>query len=266
MPGGLVKIVTLQSGGYILRGPLERSAQVICCTRRPAMMACFELLKRNSMSRSSGWSGVTVLVVLALSGCGKDLEAPPLQQFQQDPSPITATMLDPASVQECPAGGLALVKFTDKNANGSLDANESIQSRQAICNGQDGADGTNGADGTDGTDGQDAQWSTGPLGEPVPGKVYSACHHDYLYIPAPPGSLARAWLLFRHQANGTEDQGTGDTGFQVWNVDIADFTLISEKKNVTYCAVHWDAQARTLTYTVVDSSDGLLGHSGSVHL
>jgi hypothetical protein len=97
---------------------------------------------------------------------------------------------------------------------------------------------------------------SGPVGERVAGKNYSACHHDYLYVGG--------WLLFRHQRNGTEDQGAGSTGFNVWNVDIAEFSLMSEVGSVTYCHLRWDAVQRRLYYTVVDKSDGLAGRSGTI--
>jgi hypothetical protein len=99
----------------------------------------------------------------------------------------------------------------------------------------------------------------------VSGEVYSACHHDYLYIPDTT-TPTRGWLIFRHQANGSADQGIGSTGFNVWNVDISDFSLVSEDGSVTYCNLHWDPTARVLTYTVVDTADGFAGNTGTIDL
>jgi hypothetical protein len=128
-----------------------------------------------------------------------------------------------------------------------------------VCNGLNGANGTNGTNGTN------AVFANGPVGPAIAGKVYSACHHDYLYIPDSSGGT-RGWLIFRHQANGTADQGVGSTGFNVWNVDITDFDLVSEDNSVTYCQMHWDATAEVLTYLVLDHDDGDFGLSGSIHV
>ena len=101
----------------------------------------------------------------------------------------------------------------------------------------------------------------------VSGKAYSACHHDYLYLPG--SATAKGWLTFRHQANGTADQGVGQTGFQVWNVDIANFLLVSETGSsaaVTYCTLHWDPVTKVLSYTVNDTTDHLAGTTGTIQL
>ena len=103
----------------------------------------------------------------------------------------------------------------------------------------------------------------GAVGDMVENKAYSACHHDYLYIPNYLDP-SRGWLTFRHQANGSLDQGIGSTGFQIWNVDIENFALASEIRNVTYCTLNWDAQNRVLNFTVVDTEDGLQGSTGTI--
>jgi hypothetical protein len=131
--------------------------------------------------------------------------------------------------------------------------------------GADGIDGVDGEDGLDGTNGTDAVWKMGTVGNMVPSKQYSSCHHDYLYV-SNSVDPNKGWLLFRHQKNGSSDQGIGSTGFQVWNVDITSFSLASEVGNVTYCNLTWNPNTRLLTYTVVDSSDGLNGTSGSINL
>jgi hypothetical protein len=109
----------------------------------------------------------------------------------------------------------------------------------------------------------------GPVGPAVPNKIYTACHHDYLYIPNQ-NSSSRGWLTFRHQGNGQADQGIGSTGFEVWNVDIADFLLVSElgatPSRITYCAMHWDPNGKVLTYKVIDNTDGLAGLTGVIKL
>lgn len=122
-----------------------------------------------------------------------------------------------------------------------------------------GATGATGSTGAAGADGQSAILSSGPVGPRVTGKSYSACHHDYLY-------LSNGWLLFRHQANGTADQGAGTTGFEVWDVDISDFLLISEVGNVTYCTLHYDQNTLKLTGIVNDNSDGFAGTQINIDL
>lgn len=122
-----------------------------------------------------------------------------------------------------------------------------------------GPQGAAGATGAAGVDGQSAILSSGPVGPRVTGKSYSACHHDYLY-------LSNGWLLFRHQANGTADQGAGTTGFEVWDVDISDFLLISEVGNITYCTLHYDENTLKLTGTVNDNSDGFAGTQINIDL
>lgn len=153
-----------------------------------------------------------------------------------------------ATQAQCPSGGFVYSSSTD----GQLTPDLSV-----VCNGQ------NGTDGQDGTKGEDARLLMGAVGPAVSAKVYSACHHDYLFFPDPSGG-SRGWLSFRHQANGSADQGIGTTGFQIWNVDIANFALASEVGGVTYCNLQWDAVARRLSYTVVDSSDGLQGTQGVI--
>jgi|GEM_PF-4427231 len=210
-----------------------------------------------------------------------------------------------ASAESCGFGGAVFKTFVDRNQNGILDGVETATSLTTICNGSpgnDGADGEpahlsvrlatpsecasgghvytssyggqdspdvslvcNGSDGQDGTNGRDATYSMGAVGEAIAGKFYSACHHDYLYFPNSENP-ERGWLSFRHQGNGAFDQGIGSTGFQVWNVDIRDFSLASEKGNVVYCTMQWDAASRRLEYEVVDPSDGLAGTRGSIEL
>jgi len=147
-----------------------------------------------------------------------------------------------------------------------LDSSELILSSFNICNGSNGSNGQDGSDGTDGQNGQagqDAHFQMGAVGPVVPSRAYSACHHDYLYIPDSENG-ARGWLTFRHQGNGSLDQGIGSTGFQIWNVDIANFSLASEQHNVNYCNLNWDPNAKLLTYTVVDNTDGLAGTQGEI--
>ena len=156
-----------------------------------------------------------------------------------------------ASALQCPNGGFVYSSSTD----GQLTPDLSV-----VCNGQNGK---NGQDGSDGTNGEDARLLMGAVGAAVSGKIYSACHHDYLFFPDPSGG-ARGWLSFRHQANGSADQGIGSTGFQIWNVDISNFALASEVGGVTYCTLQWDPLARRLSYTVVDNQDGLAGTQGVI--
>lgn len=125
-----------------------------------------------------------------------------------------------------------------------------------VCIGENGQNGSNGTN---------SDFIMGSVGPSVPNKVYSACHHDYLYIPDN-NNGARGWLTFRHQANGSADQGIGSTGFQIWNVDIANFSLGSEVGGVTYCNLQWDPVMKTLNFTVVDNTDGLAGTQGTLQL
>jgi hypothetical protein len=146
-----------------------------------------------------------------------------------------------ATTLQCPAGGAVYKTWTD--------VTQPVFT--VVCNGANGTNGTNGANGTN------ASVNAGPVGEPVAGKSYSACHHDYLYVAG--------WLVLRHQGNGSADQGIGSTGFNVWNVDITDFSLASEVGGVSYCQLHWDATQKRLTYTVLDNTDGLAGRTGALN-
>ena len=131
------------------------------------------------------------------------------------------------------------------------------------ASGSNGSNGHDGKDGANGLNGKDAKYFMGAVGPAIVGKPCSACHHDYLYFPDP-DNTSRGWLTFRHQSNGQADQGVGSTGFQVWNVDIGDFLLASEVGGLTYCTLHWDPSAHTLSYQVVDATDGLAGTTGSL--
>ncbi len=157
-----------------------------------------------------------------------------------------AITVNAATALQCPSGGFVYSTSVGTNP----------PSATIICNGLNGADGMNG------NDGQNAQLAMGRVGAMVAGKIYSSCHHDYLFLPGAGG--APGWLLFRHQANGSADQGIGSTGFQVWNVDIANFALASEVSNITYCQLNWDSANLKLDFTVVDNTDGLAGTTGSI--
>lgn len=138
------------------------------------------------------------------------------------------------------------------------------------ANGTNGIDGTNGATGAQGdkgdkgdtgntgATGQSAVLNSGPVGITVSSGL-STCHHDYAY-------LSNGWLLFRHQANGTSDQGVGNTGFNVWNVDIAYFNLVAEIGNHAYCTLYFNKASHTLSYTVVTNEDGHNGNTGTINL
>jgi len=214
-------------------------------------------------------------------------------------------LVESAAAHSCSAGGMMITTFVDANNSSILDPLETVTSVSTICNGRNGADGVNGADGaaaaltvslasasqcaeggvvyssasggqtspdvtvicngSNGRDGEDVSYSMGAVGASVSGHQYSACHHDYLYLPDDDGS-DRGWLMFRHQGNGSFDQGIGQTGFQVWNVDLERFSLVSEVGNRRYCDLTWNAASRELHYVVVDSSDGLQGQSGTIQL
>lgn len=150
---------------------------------------------------------------------------------------ITATA---ASSAQCPAGGIVYLTHTDG----------SVPQSSVICNGSNG---------------NQAQFAMGPVGSQVKDQAYSACHHDYLYIPDQT-SRERGWLIFRHQKNGSSDQGIGSTGFNVWNVDISDFYLVSEQNNEVYCQLHWEPSQQLLSYTVVSKLDGLAGEKGEIKM
>jgi hypothetical protein len=213
----------------------------------------------------------------------------------------TGIIVEAANIASCPAGGSVFKTFTDTNQNTFLDVGEIIQSITTLCNGVDGSNGVsanlsvtaatpsqcptggvvytsglagqsnpdqsivcNGVNGQNGSNGADAEFVMGSVGPSVPNKSYTACHHDYLYIPDSQNG-SRGWLTFRHQSNGANDQGIGATGFQVWNVDISNFSLASEVGGVTYCNLNWDPISKVLQFTVVDNSDGLAGTQGSIH-
>lgn len=151
---------------------------------------------------------------------------------------------------QCPNGGFVITTSTDKTSPVT----------NIVCNGATGAMGATGNSGSNGV-----SYTIGNVGPIVSGKNFSACHHDFMYFPAT-GSATTGWLVFRHQKNGNEDQGVGTTGFNVWNVDIANFALISEVGNVTYCNLTYDPKNLTLQYSVVDKTDGLAGKSGTINL
>lgn len=205
-----------------------------------------------------------------------------------------------APTSSCPVGGSLLTTYVDTNNNGVLDSGEQVTSISTLCDGMNGTNGTNGTDGSsahitttaasltqcinggavystytgdqapvqtivcNGTNGTNASIEMGAVGPAVAGQPYSACHHDYIYIPG--SSTARGWLIFRHQENGAADQGIGSTGFDVWDVDISDFLLVSEVGGVTYCSLHWDSGSKILSYSVVDNSNGLAGAHGTISL
>lgn len=153
-----------------------------------------------------------------------------------------------ASADQCANGGVLITNTSSSGTNQNI-----------ICNGVKGEKGDQGDMGTTPT------FITGYVGPLVTNKNYSACHHDFIYFPAT-GSASNGWLLFRHQKNGAEDQGIGSTGFNVWNVDITNFNLVSEVNSVTYCNLTYDPKAFTLKYTVVDKNDGLSGKTGTISL
>ena len=202
----------------------------------------------------------------------------------------------------CPAGGTVIKTFQDSNNNGVQDSSERTTSSSTICNGVNGNNGANGAsafitstvasagqcpaggvvysthvdgtppqstvicsgvNGANGADGSNATFASGPVGSEIKGKPYTACHHDYLYLPDANQS-DRGWLIFRHQKNGAADQGIGSTGFNVWNVDISDFYLVAETNGEVYCQLHWEPSKKVLTYVVVSKSDGAAGEKGEI--
>ena len=154
-----------------------------------------------------------------------------------------------ATTAQCANGGVVYKSSTD-GASPQINV---------ICNGANGQNGTNGSNGTS------AVFAIGAVGPTVKGKAYTACHHDYLYVPDTVRS-SRGWLIFRHQFNGSADQGIGTTGFNLWDIDIADFSLVSEDRRVNYCNLHWDPGSKILTYTVVDHTDGMAGATGNISL
>lgn len=168
-----------------------------------------------------------------------------------------------ASSAQCSAGGVVYSTHLDGQA----------PQLSIVCNGANGVNGTNGTNGANGTNGvngtngANASFSMGAVGPVIEKEGYSACHHDYLFIPDASGE-GRGWLIFRHQKNGTDDQDSKKeaTGFNVWSVDVADFNLVSENSKVTYCRLHWEASKRVLSYTVVDEADGYAGYSDSIEM
>ncbi len=150
-----------------------------------------------------------------------------------------------ADVMSCPSGGI-IVK--------TLNPGEKEPIKSIVCNGAKGDTLSSGPG-----------YISGYVGPLIEKKNLSACHHDFMYFP-PTGEMSTGWLTFRHQRNGSEDQGIGTTGFNVWNVDISNFSLVSEVGNVTYCNLVYDPKELTLKYTVVDKSDGLAGKSGVIKL
>ncbi len=209
-------------------------------------------------------------------------------------------VVENANTQSCPAGGSLIRSFIDKNNDSQQQQDEPTTSVSTVCNGvagTDGADGksvslsvtlanasqcpnggavytsTNSGDENETVsvvcNGQNASsdpaYAMGAVGPMVSGKSYSACHHDYLFFPDPSGGN-RGWLTFRHQFNGSADQGIGTTGFQVWNIDISHFYLASEVGSVNYCELWWNPATLQLKWKVLDNTDQLAGQEGSIQL
>ncbi len=211
-------------------------------------------------------------------------------------------LLSPSTPGSCPTGGTLITTFQDLNNNGAFDPTELLTSTSTVCNGINGTTGTNGTssiittslatqaqcaaggvvytthvdgavpvanlicngtNGSNGNHGQSAGLQLGGVGSRINASM-TACHHDYLFIPDSQGN-GRGWLIFRHQRNGSADQGIGTTGFNLWNVDIADFALFSEVGNVTYCQLRWEPTQKRLTYLVVSKEDGLAGEQGEIN-
>lgn len=124
--------------------------------------------------------------------------------------------------------------------------------------GVNGSQGTPGLAGPTGNPGQDVIISSGPIGSSIANGL-SSCHHDYEF-------QSNHWLILRHQQNGTADQGAGTTGFDLWNVDIKDFQLISEQGSVTYCTCHYESAQATLSCTVNYAGDGKQGEVANIDL
>jgi len=191
----------------------------------------------------------------------------------------------------CPAGGSLLTTFIDINNDGLQQSGETTTSQSTVCNGTNAyvtvananssqcsnggvvyttrTDGANPVvsaicNGTNGSDGSNAEFQMGSVGPEVKNQSFTACHHDYIYIPDE-SSSTRGWLIFRHQFNGAQDQGIGSTGFNLWNVDIADFLLVSEDQRTTYCRLNWNPDKRLLSYSVVETTYGLEGQSGEIY-
>ncbi len=188
----------------------------------------------------------------------------------------------------CPAGGQVFTTYIDTNNDGVRSTSESVTSRSTLCNGANGESarltvtsasagqcpaggsvysasvGTSPPAITIVCNGASAHHQMGVVGEPVRGRAYTTCHHDYLYFPGE--GEGEGWLIFRHQQNGEGDGGAGATGFDLWNVNVSDFELASEDGRTTYCELHWDPHARVLTYRVIDASDGWLGAEGKIAL
>jgi hypothetical protein len=189
----------------------------------------------------------------------------------------------------CPAGGTQLTTYSDVNNDGVKNSDEAATSVSTICNGVNSVltstaansmqclaggtvytthvDGQSPSsaiicNGVNGVDGSNAGIQIAAVGPAVPGQSFTACHHDALYIPD--ASAGRGWLIFRHQGNGGADQGIGTTGFNTWNVDIADFLLDSEVGGVNYCSLHWNPTAKRLDFTVNETTYGQAGQTGTV--
>ena len=91
------------------------------------------------------------------------------------------------SGETCPEGGLAYAWGLDLDANGTLDANEVLET-SFLCHGTEGADGANGQpglDGHNGSDGADGQREHGPdfLGTAQPWRLscgLAASHRSWM--------------------------------------------------------------------------------------
>jgi len=195
-----------------------------------------------------------------------------------------------AALSACPAGGTEITTYQDLDNDGTQDVGEAATSVSTVCNGVssvltstaansmqclaggtvytthvDGQSPTSAivCNGVAGVDGTDAGIQIAAVGPAVPARSFTACHHDALYIPDH-SAAARGWLVFRHQGNGSADQGIGTTGFNTWNVDITNFNLASEVGGVTYCTLQWNPSTKRLSFTVVEATYGQAGQTGQI--
>ena len=81
------------------------------------------------------------ILALGLSGCSLFVNENDEPAPAASPNQVTLTLIDgPASVEDCPNGGVVLAHGVDENGDGELDEDE-VDETYVLCHGENGKDG-----------------------------------------------------------------------------------------------------------------------------